>query len=235
MMPAMTQTSHFIEFDDARIPVLIRRHALSRRIVIRYQPLQNCVSMTLPRYVSIKQGLDFVESKRNWIARQRGEQKARVAFADGATIPILGQEYRLSHAGGRGVVTLDEGTIRVHGQPEFMERRFRNWLIERAREEITQRVRKHAGRLGVAPGRITLRDNSSCWGSCSHNGDLSFSWRLIFASEAVLDYVVCHEVAHIVEHNHSKRFWALVGELCPDWERYRYWLKAHGKTLYHYG
>lgn len=231
----MTQKSYFIELGDARLPVVIRRHAMSRRIVIRYQPLQNCVSMTLPRYVTIRQGLDFVESKRSWIERQRQTQPVRVPFADGATIPFLGQDYRVCHVGGRGVVSVESNIIQVHGQPEFIERRLRAWLIERAREEITTLVREKAKLLGVTAGRVTMRDNSSCWGSCSHNGDLSFSWRLIFASREVLDYVVCHEVAHIIEHNHSKKFWAVVSELCPDWQRYRHWLKTSGKQLYTYG
>ena len=80
-----------------------------------------------------------------------------------------------------------------------------------------------------------MRDTASRWGSCSARGDLSFSWRLILAPHRVLDYVVAHEAAHLVEMNHSARFWRLVGRLMPDYEGERAWLKRHGGRLHAYG
>jgi predicted metal-dependent hydrolase len=86
----------------------------------------------------------------------------------------------------------------------------------------------------VRPGRVTVRDTKSRWGSCSQNGSLSFSWRLILAPDFVRDYVVAHEVAHLKEMNHSPRFWAQVKLLSPDMVRARQWLRDHGRTLLRY-
>jgi predicted metal-dependent hydrolase len=89
--------------------------------------------------------------------------------------------------------------------------------------------------LGVSIGRISVRDQSSRWGSCSTTGVLSYSWRLILAPSFVLDYLAVHEVAHLVEMNHSPRFWRLVHRLCPDAHRAKRWLDRHGTDLHRYG
>jgi predicted metal-dependent hydrolase len=93
-------------------------------------------------------------------------------------------------------------------------------------------VAHHARRLGRAPRGISLRDPRARWGSCSADGNLMFSWRLALAPSAVLDYVVAHEVAHLAELNHSSRFWAEVGRLCPGYEAQRVWLRRHGPDLH---
>src|SRR5204863_4110369 len=93
------------------------------------------------------------------------------------------------------------------------------------------RVLHHAGKLGVKPSRITVRDTASRWGSCSSARSLSFSWRLILAPDFVLDYVVAHEVAHLKEMNHSPRFWAHVKSLVGDMDAPQDWLKVNGREL----
>ena len=84
-------------------------------------------------------------------------------------------------------------------------------------------------------GRVTLRESRTRWGSCSPSGDLSFCWRLIFAPALVLDYVVAHEVAHLVHLNHSERFWKLCAQLTPEVQAPRRWLMRHGQQLWRYG
>ena len=106
------------------------------------------------------------------------------------------------------------------------------WLREQARQACLAAVTRHAAAGGWRPGRITLRDPRSRWGSCNAGGDLMFSWRLIMAPAAVLDYVVAHEVAHLAELNHSPHFWAVVRRLCPDHAPAREWLRRHGASLH---
>jgi predicted metal-dependent hydrolase len=231
----MNNTSHSLHIGGQDIPIVIRRHSTSRRLVIRYQPLQKIISLTLPRYVPIRQGLDFVSSKYDWISGQIESHPQRVGFVDGQVVHVQGQAYTLTHQAGRGVTHVDGNALLVYGAPEFMARRVEVWLKEQARLLLVERSRARAAQLGVKVARISLRDNSSCWGSCTRDGNLSFSWRLIFATPEILDYVVCHEVAHLVELNHSQRFWALVDSICPHWQASRHWLKAHGKSLYSYG
>src|SRR5262249_62094428 len=123
----------------------------------------------------------------------------------------------------------------VPGDKQFMSRRVQEWLKVQIREEIVKLAQKKADQIGARVKRVSLRDTSSRWGSCSHDGNLSFSWRLVLAPYEVLEYLVSHEVAHIKEHNHSEKFWALVEKLYPDYEKAQHWLKAHGATLYAYG
>jgi predicted metal-dependent hydrolase len=107
--------------------------------------------------------------------------------------------------------------------------------VAKARSELASRARRLAARIGRDVGRINVRDTKSRWGSCSGRGNLSFSWRLIFAPEPVLDYVVAHEVAHLAEMNHGPRFWRLVESLSPDSATPRAWLKRHRSRLLSYG
>ncbi len=128
-----------------------------------------------------------------------------------------------------------DGEIRVRGGPEPVARRVRDHLARLAGQELTRRARLHAATIGRKVTRITVRDTKSRWGSCSAAGSLSFSWRLIMAPEPVLDYVVAHEVAHLIEMNHGPRFWKLVRTMVVDPDSQRAWLKRHRAELLSYG
>ncbi|RMD90830.1 MAG: M48 family peptidase, partial [Alphaproteobacteria bacterium] len=103
-----------------------------------------------------------------------------------------------------------------------------------AREALAAACDRHAARLGRRYGRLSLRDTRSRWGSCSAEGNLNFSWRLVMAPPEVLDYVAAHEVAHLAEMNHSPAFWALVERLFPAHEAPRRWLRENGASLHRY-
>ena len=110
----------------------------------------------------------------------------------------------------RGSLARAATSLHVPGPPARLAPRVAAWLREQARRACVAAAARHAAALGLRPGRISLRDPRSRWGSCTASGDLMFSWRLIMAPAAVLDYVVAHEVAHLAEMNHSPRFWAVV-------------------------
>jgi predicted metal-dependent hydrolase len=131
-------------------------------------------------------------------------------------------------------VAIAEGEIRVKGDPAHLSRRVRDHLTALAKRDFAARARATAGRIGKSVVRVGVRDPKSRWGSCSAKGALSFSWRLVFAPEAVIDYVVAHEVAHLVEMNHGPRFWRLVATLVPDIDKPRAWLRRHRLELLAY-
>lgn len=118
----------------------------------------------------------------------------------------------------------------IHGP-----RRLADWLRAEAKADLTRRTYHHAANLGVRPKRISVRDQSTRWGSCSTTGTICYSWRLIFAPEYVLDYVAAHEVAHLREMNHGPRFWRLVRDTMPDMQKARSWLKQNGAELHRFG
>ena len=140
----------------------------------------------------------------------------------------------------RGVTsaTLDpygEPVIAVTGEPAHVARRVREFLEREARRDLAEAVIRHTAALGVPARRLTVRDTTSRWGSCSAKGCLSFSWRLILAPPFVLDYLAAHEVAHLKEMNHSHRFWRIVHGLCERTEEAERWLKRHGSELHKFG
>src|SRR5262249_38180527 len=143
-----------------------------------------------------------------------------------------GIKHRLAFAGatsGRPVVEAivhgDVPALVVSGALEHAPRRLKDWMISEARRDLDQRVTSHSRQLGLRARRITLRDQKSRWGSCSADGQLSFSWRLVMAPPVVLDYVAAHEVAHLAEMNHGPRFWRLVETTMPNLEEAKLWLR----------
>ena len=109
------------------------------------------------------------------------------------------------------------------------------YLKREARRDLEAASRHYAKEIGARIKRVSVRDQSSRWGSCSSSGVLSYSWRLIFAPPHVLDYLAAHEVAHLKEMNHSARFWRLLDRLCPEMQRAKIWLDVHGTDLHRYG
>ena len=107
--------------------------------------------------------------------------------------------------------------------------------MRQARADLVAAVTRHTATLAVNARRVTLRDTTTRWGSCSSSGALNFSWRLIMAPPYVLDYLAAHEVSHLVQMNHSDAFWAIVARLIPDYARAESWLKTHGVELMRYG
>ncbi len=110
-----------------------------------------------------------------------------------------------------------------------------DFLKREAKSDLEAASRRAAEQLGVSIKRVSIRDQSSRWGSCSTTGVLSYSWRLILAPPFVLDYLAAHEVAHLIEMNHSRRFWRLVARICPHVTRAKTWLDVHGGNLHRYG
>jgi predicted metal-dependent hydrolase len=221
---------------DREVPLELSRHPRARRITLRLNAAGDGVQMVLPRRTPVSEAVTFAERNGAWILRHLARVPARVPFADGAVIPLMGENHVISHAPeGRSGVLRADGIIRVSGQPEHLARRVGDFLKREARQEIGSRARAKAESIDRRVGRLSLRDTRSRWGSCNSDGDLNFSWRLILAPEPVLDYVVAHEVAHMVHLNHSKRFWKLAGSLTPDMDGAKAWLTRNGAQLWRYG
>ena len=224
--------------EGKRLPVTFRRRANARRMILRIDRSGNGIVVTLPQHMSQRAALVFAASERAWILERIGRGPERVPFAPGQRIPLRGQAHAIEATGERGAIRLGaapEPVIMVPGRPAHVERRLGDWLKRQAVLDLTIASRQHAKRLGVEFCRIAVRDTSSRWGSCSAAGTLSFSWRLILAPPFVLDYVAAHEVAHLEEMNHGRRFWSLVHMLCPEAAMARSWLKVHGNALHLYG
>ncbi len=227
----------FIECAGRAVEVLARRQPRAKRLVLRLpQGLPRAV-VSVPPGVALEEGIAFAERRRDWIARHLSRRGEAVAFAHGVEIPFRGVPHLVMHVPGRrGTVWREEqaGVRRlcVAGAEEHLPRRLTDWLKKQARRELLKSCRKYAAAMGARFSRLSVRDQKSRWGSCSSNGTLSFSWRVILAPDFVLDYLAAHEVAHLLEMNHSPRFWRLVDAHCPHWKEAERWLKEHGAGLH---
>ncbi|HWB50885.1 MAG TPA: SprT family zinc-dependent metalloprotease [Stellaceae bacterium] len=218
------------------VKLAIRVSARARRLSLRVDAAARGVELVLPRRAPAEAALRFVAQHRGWIAARVAAMPPARRLADGATVPVLGVPHRIRHATDRTAppVTIAAGEIRVRGEPAHLPRRVTDHLKALARREFAARAHDLAARLGKQVARVNVRELKSRWGSCSSTGALSFSWRLILAPEAVIHYVVAHEVAHLVEMNHSPRFWRVVARLVPDVPAARAWLKRHRLELLSY-
>jgi len=230
-----------VVFEQEVYSVRLRRHPQARRYTLRILVSTREAVITIPRRGSLKGAKTFAEKNGGWIAARLGRLPASVPFADGVIVPFRGAPHRIVHrCGERGTVWTESdeqnnALLCVAGAAPHLARRFRDFLKREAKRDLEVACRNYAAKLGVNFKRVSVRDQSSRWGSCSTTGVLSFSWRLVLAPSYVLDYLAAHEVAHIVEMNHSRRFWRLVLGICPDAHRAKVWLVAHGAELYRYG
>jgi len=218
-------------------PVLIRVSPRARRIGLRIDAAERKVELVLPRGIPASTGLRFLAAKRGWVATRLEALPQRVPFVEGAILPVLGVPHQVCREFDLAAppVRIIDSEIRVRSDPLHLGRRVRDHLRAMAQAEISPRAHRLAARIGREVARVSVRDTKSRWGSCSGQGNLSFSWRLIFTPEPVLDYVVAHEVSHLAEMNHGPRFWRLVESLTPNSAAPRGWLKRHRNRLLAYG
>ena len=179
----------------------------------------------------------FIEEKQEWIQknisvmRQRLEDRQAFALSEVSSLPLLGQSYPVRLVQRSGAQFSGEAFLLPHGDEYQIKEAAVSLYRQLAREYIVSRVRTYEPLLGVTPSGVKINSASTRWGSCSAKNSLNFSWKLIMAPQAAVDYVVVHELCHCIEHNHSKKFWALVERVLPDYKARRQMLKDLQETL----
>lgn len=188
-----------------------------------------------------------LREKQKWIlgklddlARQ-AENRGLFDQQGGGKVLYRGREYEVEarvEAGSSPGVVVGQNKLVVtvpEGQGGAVERQLEHWLRGMARVVINNRLRELNRNLNLSYNRVFIRDQKTRWGSCSNKNNLNFNWRLVMAPPRVLDYVIVHELMHLVEPNHSKKFWALVEKECPDYKSHRAWLRKNGRQLSLFG
>jgi predicted metal-dependent hydrolase len=186
----------------------------------------------LPSRASPRLADALLERHRDWIARRLAADRPVLGLA--GAVWLAGERLPVERRPGRPRADLRNGRLVVAGDARGSGAALASWYRREARAAIGAAVAREAARLDLEPGPISIRDQRTRWGSCSSSGALSFSWRLVLPPRAILDYVVVHELCHLREPKHSRRFWALVDAARPGWRAEAAWLRRHGSELLAY-
>lgn len=215
------------------ITVAVRQNARARRMSLRVSGLDGRVSLTVPHGVSEKTMHRFLAERETWLRQHISGVDEAVQVGPGAELPIEGR-LRLVVPAPVPRIVLEDARLLIPERLSQPEKGIAPWIKRQARPLLEEASQAYARQLGVGFSRVTLKDTRSRWGSCSSAGNLNYSWRLLLAPRPVLRYVAAHEVAHLVEMNHSPAFWAVVARIYPDWQAQRDWLRSYGNGLHRY-
>lgn len=237
-MPRRTSGCALLGFMSAQwfisgVPVSVRRSDRRRTVALQVRP--GAVTIYAPRRVPLAQLQVLLTQRHDWVAHHLAQYAARPevaqSYADGAELPFLGQPLTLRPGAAPG------GPVRVGAElwlpagavPEAVKA----WTRAACLDPYAALVTQYAGQLGAEGqvGRVRVSDTATRWGSCSSRGHIRLHWKLSRAPLDVLHYVALHEAAHLLEMNHSPRYWAHVARVMPGWQTQRRWLKEHGQTL----
>jgi predicted metal-dependent hydrolase len=221
-----------LELPDVAIPYRIRESARRRTLALELRA-DGTLTVAAPAGVPLVLVRRFVASRRRWIEAKRAllapAQRPRLAFDSGARLPLLGRTLTLQllpdHRAGP---CRRDGDKLLTPAPagDAARRAVETWYRRLAAGHFAERVAHFAPQVGRAPQRVTVRAQRTRWGSCSRHGRVSLNWRLLQASADILDYVVVHELCHLLVPNHSPRFWAEVARVVPDFGERRVALRA---------
>ena len=238
------RTARSVRIGETLILYQVRRSARAKRLRLVVAPGK--VEVVVPRRVGDASVEAFVHSRRRWLLektealRERSLAAVPQRFVSGAKVLFRGRflGLRVKATGGRRARMRYATAFHVEVPRDLSEaereaagRLVTTWLRDRALEDASHFVRRHAPRLGVEPSGLRIGNQKTLWGSCSSRGVISLNWKLMAAPRTIFEYVVVHELCHLRVRNHGASFWRLVGFLLPSYEERRAWLKKHGVAL----
>jgi predicted metal-dependent hydrolase len=211
------------------LEVNIRRHRAARRYTLRLAD-DGGLRLTVPRWASVAEGLRFVSGQADWIQRERLRQAVRRApWRDGTLIWYRGERVRLT-VSAQGIAFGDARLV-LADRPTDLRGAVEAHVRAQAAAELPARCRAFATQCGLAIASVRVRNQQSRWGACSARGAITLNWRLLQMPPSVADYIIFHELMHLRQPNHSRRFWREVAQVCPWWREAEAWLRRWGKEL----
>ncbi|MDB2337752.1 M48 family metallopeptidase [Amylibacter sp.] len=202
----------------------------------------NLVKVTVPKNLSDERIEELIKGRILWIKQKLALQASAIVskpkeYVDGEAFAYLGRNYRLKCAKGvEESVKLKSGYLNVttkNGKrnSEHLKAVVEQWYRTKALSRLIDKTRRYSAILKVEPTSINLKDYKAMWGSCSPKGVVSYNWRIILAPHKIVDYIVVHELCHLIEPNHSSKYWKQVMSVIPDYENSKEWLKNNGSSL----
>jgi len=218
------------------IPLMLIRNRRARRYVLRLRS-DGSARVAIPRGGSAAEALRFAERNTDWLERQferlAAQRKRPAEWTVGTEVFFRGESVKVEVGmnGESGMIRFGSEAIKVPENAANLRPAIEKHLWRLAAKELPPRVLEFAAMHQLPVRRVTVRNQRSRWGSCSHYGTVSLNWRLIQAPPFVRDYVILHELSHLKVMNHSARFWREVERVCPDYKTAEQWLKQHSVLL----
>lgn len=216
-----------------------RTSTRARRLALRLNTQKRIFDLTIPQGLSLHKAYDFALKNEAWMQAELAKLPKNIPFTNGQTIPLFGRSTRITiephPTSSRTYITLKDDILHVQTKLEDPSQRITEFLKAHASAHLSTLTQEKAAQIGKTVKDVKLRDTKSRWGSCSEDGRIMYSWRLIFAPPSALDYVVAHETAHLQHLDHSKQFWALCRSLSSNFLEGSQWMQEHGNSLMRYG
>ncbi len=228
------------EIDINGIMVSFQPSSRASRLILRYK---NGFICSVPHGCALSRAREFATQQTAWMVNIQQKLQIRQQISHiqpqmqsqiqpGQSIILYGVEYQITQTEGRGVNKIDGQHIVIFGAQSLFRGRLRRLIYDHADQIFRQTIQKYCAILGMPCPPLVVRDTHSRWGSCRNDGGrISLSPRLLFAPPEICDYVIAHECAHLLQANHSDKFWAVVGKIDPLYTTHRQWLKKNGDAL----
>lgn len=225
--------NNFLIIGDPPIEIYLRKNVQAKRYSLRISNKDNKVNLTLPRWSNRKEAIEFAQSQEGWMRKHLSRQLKPIQIHFGQYILLDGKKTIIQSGNGK-VIKVTNSELFIPGSEEELCGKLRAFYKTLARERLVNYSDYFAKLLGCKIKSVSLRDTTSRWGSCTSNGCLMYSWRLMMAPPEVQSYVAAHEVCHLIEMNHSPEYWKLVKSVVPTYKADRSWLKSNGNLLHQY-
>jgi hypothetical protein len=237
-----------IEFGSQKINFEIKRGNRKKSVAIRVHP-EATVTVFTPRHLGIERIRTIVRKKARWIIEKQGQMERSghstpmKEFVSGESFPYLGKYYRLkvvrSIQETEGKCRLVNGrlVVEVNGKSDSennnaaIKKALIDWYLRHAEDKIGERASRISRLIGRWPASINIKNQEKRWGSCSRTGFIRFNWKIIMAPISVIDYVIVHELCHLIYPHHSFHFWQKVRSVIPDYKKRRDWLKKNSLQM----
>ena len=214
-------------------PLKVIKKRRIKRITLRVSHIDGIVKLTMPLNFKLGEAKRFVDKQIHWLEEKLQNVGPFYPVVPGIIMPINGQKKRLSIEEGINLdFYLSSNSLIFPKNFKPLNLQVRDFLKQRARNFFTSSCDLYSRKLGTSYRSVNIKDPKTRWGSCSSEGNIMFSWRLMMAPPQVSDYVAAHEVAHLVHLNHSSAFWETVAQICPNYREHRLWLRENGRSLH---
>ncbi len=211
----------------------------AKRVALRLDPIKRVINLIVPENMPIEKAYFFAQSHEKWVQQTLNKLASPIKFENNTVIPIFGDDVVIKIEQDTNIkcttIKQYDDMLLIKSYMKSPSNRIKNHLKKLAHKGLSEIATEKSEMIGKKISSISIKDTKSRWGSCSENGNISFSWRLIFAPYEAMDYVVAHEIAHLIHMNHSKDFWELCQNLSLNFFEGKYWMQNHGNELMRYG